>query len=132
MIQRTTRYFAVQPDQCKDFKTVFTPDNDLLPLSELSNCKQLCTLSDGRILLDVLLGPNEIQDMQEMTELQDPLTLDGVATLGLTSSYIGMSREDVFSVYPELEGTETVTYTDPETGEEVSREVPKLPYHEWA
>jgi hypothetical protein len=32
-IMATTRYFAVQPDQCKDFKAIFVPDSDLRPVA---------------------------------------------------------------------------------------------------
>ncbi len=48
-----------------------------------------------------------------------------------SSVYLGQTRQDIFDVYPSLEGTKTVEYTDPETGETVTREEPILSYHEW-
>lgn len=41
--------------------------------------------------------------------------------------FIGTSREEVLSAFPQLDGTEE--YTDPETGETFTKLI--LPYHEW-
>jgi hypothetical protein len=129
MIQRTTRYFAVHPDQCKDFKAIFVPDSDLLPLDQLPNAKQLAVLSDGRVLIHALLGPVQLDAMRELAGVEDPLSLEAVETLGLLNSYLGQTPDEVRAITGQ-DFTKTVSYTDEETGEEVEYTVDLLK-HEW-
>jgi hypothetical protein len=129
MIQRTTRYFAVQPDQCKDFKAIFVSDSDLLPLDQLPNAKQLAVLSDGRVLIHALLGPVQLDAMRELAEVDDPLSMEAVETLGLLNSYLGQTPDEVRAITGQ-DFTKTVSYTDEETGEEVEYTVDLLK-HEW-
>lgn len=126
---RAERYFAVNPDQCKNFRAVFVPENDVLPLDELPNCKQLCKLSDGRALLHVLFGDIQIQNVREIAEVENPLTMEAIDFLGLTNSYVGMTPDEVQANTDE-DLTKTVTYEDPENGETVTKTV-NLLNHEW-
>lgn len=125
------RYFAIHPDFLNKFHAALVPDNDVLPYDIIPNAKQLVTLSDGRVLVHLRLGQRHLEAMQELAECADPLSIDAVVALDLAVSYVGKTRDEVLAALPELEGTKTIEYTDPDTGETVTREEPLLPRHEW-
>ena len=121
-----TRYFVVAPAHCEGFKAVIVPNNDNLPLDQIPNSKQLATLADGRVILHVVLSLSMIKDLQEITGIADPLSIEAVTALGLGNTYIGPTRQDVLDMFPELDGTRTITLEDCTAIEE-----PILPLHEW-
>lgn len=125
----TSRYFSIHPDQIENYKAIFVPDNDLLPLDRNPNCKVLADLEDGRKVCHVLLGPVQLDAMRELAEVDDPLSMEAVETLGLLGSYLGQTPDEVRYVTGQ-DFMETVSYTDPETGETVERTVDLLA-HEW-
>lgn len=127
----TDRYFAIPPDYLDNYKAGIVPDSDVLPLDIVPNARQLVTLSDGRVLVHMRLGQRHIDALRELADTAEPFTQSGITALDLAGSYIGETREDVLAAFPELAGTRSVEYTDPDTGETVTREVPLLPRHEW-
>ena len=126
-----SRYFVLPPDHIDRFRAIVEPDNDVLPLDELPNCAQLATTDDGRVILHVQLGRVQIANIAGLSDVADPLGPEAIEALGITGSFVAQSRDGVLAQFPELDGTHTVEYTDPETGETVTRKEPILPYHEW-
>ena len=127
-----SRYFVLPPDQIDRFRAVVIPDDDVLPLDELPNCAPLATTDDGRVILHVQLGRVQIANIAGLSDVADPLGPEAIEALGITNSFVAQSRNGVLAQFPELDGTRTVEYTDPETGETATREEPLLPYHKWS
>jgi len=124
-----SRYFILSPEQVSGFKAILVPDNDLLTLDEIPNCKVLAETSDGKKVVHVLLGPVQLNNMKELAEVTDPLTLSAVETLGLTNCYLGETPQDVRDATGETFIT-THSYTDPDTSETITYDVDHLK-HEW-
>ena len=98
-----TRYFVVNDTETKDYTSNLTPDNDILPLAQLQSVV-VGTLSDGRKVIHAIVPRYLIREMQEMAELQDPLTIAGVMALDIVSKWGGMDRASLLERYPELQG----------------------------
>jgi hypothetical protein len=93
-----TRYFVLNTDN------TLVPDNDVLPLTSFKYCKVLYK-DDDKTIVHVLLDSAEIADMAYITDLDNPLTIVGVAALDIAGSYIGTQYDDIFTYYPELDVT---------------------------
>ena len=122
-----TRYFIVNDTETKDYKSNLTPDNDVLPLAQLQSVV-VGTLNDGRKVIHAILPRYLIKEMQELAELQDPLTIEGVQALDIVSKWGGMDRESLLERYPELAG-QYQSGVD-EEGQPVM--IDRLMAHKWA
>ena len=98
-----TRYFCVEPNQAQGYKSVLVPDNDILPLSNLESMI-VGTLADGRKIIHAVIPDWLVQEMQEQTGLENPLTIEGLQALDIMGKWAGMNRESVFEYFPELAG----------------------------
>ena len=127
-MQRATRYFAIHPDNIQDYRALFVPDNDFLPLDENPNCKVLADY-DGKKVVHVLLGSIQLENMREIAGVNNPLSMEAVGILGLSGSYLGATPDEVRENTGQ-DFTKAVTYTDPETGETVEKTVDLL-NHVW-
>lgn len=123
-----TRYFVINP---KDFNRAdnrmqLLSDDDVLPLTDLQ-AVEVGSLTDGRIVVHVLLTSDVIIDMMDQAELADPLSLAGVVALGIGGKYVGMDANEVKQKYPELAGQVEVGKDD--DGKSIM--VDKLMAHQW-
>ena len=122
-----TRYFVVNDTETKDYTSNLTPDNDVLPLAQLQSVV-VGTLSDGRKVIHAIVPRYLIKEMQEMAEIENPLTIEGVQALDIVSKWGGMDRESLLERYPELAG-QYQSGVD-EEGNPIF--VDKLMAHKWA
>lgn len=121
-----TRFFVVEPDHAVGYKANLIPDDDVLPISDLQ-AVTVATLLDGRKIIHAILPDYILQAMREATDPIDPLTLEGVIALGITTRYAGEDRADVLVNFPELEGQVKIGVD--EEGENIM--VDKLLRHRW-
>lgn len=98
-----TRYFVVNDTETKDYEANLTPDNDVLPLAQLQSVV-VGTLNDGRKVIHAIVPRYLIREMQEMAELENPLTIAGVMALDIVGKWGGIDRESLLERYPELAG----------------------------
>ena len=126
-----TRFFRVPKTHTENYSASTVPNNDLLPLDVLDDSKILYEFADGTVLIHALLKTPSIMSMIENTEMMDPLSMEGVADMGLEGIYVGMDYSDtpnvgLFWFLPELAGTKTV-----QDGDGNDLEVDIVPRHQW-
>ena len=98
------RYFKVEnKDYIEGVSIRLMPDEDILPIDVLSNAVAVYQ-DETNTLVKVRLNPELIEDMILHTGLEDPLTLEGVALLGITQTYMGADLPEVYNNWPECEG----------------------------
>ena len=98
------RYFKVENQDYLDGLSIrLMPDEDILPIDVLSNAVAVYQ-NDTHTLVKVRLNPELIMDMIRHTEMENPLTLEGVAALGITQTYMGADLPEVYVNWPECEG----------------------------
>lgn len=122
-----TRFFIVEADQTKGFKSNLVPDNDFLPLAELQS-KIVAELKDGRKIIHATIPPYLIREMKEHIGMTDPLSAEGVAALGISGKFAGRTRSDVIANFPELKGTKVIGQD--EKGKDIL--APKIKIHTWS
>lgn len=98
-----TRFFVVGADEAKGFKANLLSDNDILPIAQL-HCSIVGELLDGRKVVRVILPSYIIKEMSFQTDLDDPLTPEGVVALNIAGKFAGRTYADVLTMFPELEG----------------------------
>jgi hypothetical protein len=123
------RYFVVPENQVSSVlsRAILIPDNDVLPLTDLSNTHIVATVKDGRKVVHARLSHGDVEDISTLAESADPLSRATVVLMDIESSYAGMSREEVITKFPELSGQVKVG-TD-EEGNDILKD--KLERHEW-
>lgn len=99
-----TRYFIVNDDEQAGHIANLVPDQDILPLSQLE-AVTVATLADGRKVIHAIVPDHIIQDMRELAEIDDPLTIQGVMTLDIINKWGGMDKASVLERYPVLAET---------------------------
>lgn len=87
------------------------PDGDILPIDKLTNCFELYR-DDQKVIVKYRADALSINELQNQTGCENPLSQEAVDLLGITGSYIGNQREDIFLRYPELDGVKTVETED--------------------
>jgi len=122
-----SRYFELPKDRVHLFRATLVPDNDVLPLDIFKNAKSIYTIND-KVILEVCIDYNNITNIQEIADVLDPLSLEAVAALDITTAYIGPSILDVYRRYPHLVDTEYLG-TDPDTGDSILK--PPIKQHTW-
>lgn len=100
-------YFVCKPDQHKDFRMIVMPDNDLLPLDELSHCKAIYQDND-KIICHCRLTEDEIKELAYHSEMFNPLDISAVEAIGITWTYLGRTLDGVYERYPELNGIKII------------------------
>ena len=114
------RYFVVHPNQMAGYRATLVPDNDILPLDTFPNA--LCIfLDDIKAILCVRLDGPTIEELQAQTDCLNPLSIEAVESLDIYGSYIGVTIQDVYDKYPELEGQEQIGID--EEGEPVMKDI---------
>jgi len=112
------RFFQVMSDQATGHEAIILPEGDVLPLAKLRNVS--IVYDDLYKIIKVILTPSLIKDISEFTGLDDPLSIESVQALGLTSyrgeTYTDDEYSGLFYYHPDLEGTKIIG-TDPDTGE---------------
>ena len=73
-------------------------------IARIKNAKTMYTFPDGKKLVSAVIGPEEIAEFQAVTGLEDIFSLEAVAILGIGEFYVGMSLQDIFVRWHELEG----------------------------
>jgi len=126
-----TRFFCIPATDFKDGKAGIRSNKDILGLDVLTDAAMIYDFGDGTILIHAIIKDYTIQAMAEMADLEDPLSMAGVITLGLGDTYKGMDYSDtpnigLFWFLPELAGTKIVIDED-----FVSHEVDIVPRHRW-
>lgn len=102
-----TRYFVVGLDEALDYKANLTSDNDILPISNLQSIV-VGNLVDGRKIIKAVLPEYLIASMREATDLDDPLTMEGVIALDIAGKFAGSTPEEVLAMFPELVGQKEI------------------------
>lgn len=98
------RYFKVENQDYLDGLSIrLMPDEDILPIDVLSNAVAVYQ-NATHTLVKVRIDPELIEDMIRHTEMENPLTLEGVAALGITQTYMGADLPEVYNNWPECEG----------------------------
>ena len=98
-----------------------------MPLAQLQSVV-VGTLSDGRKVIHAIVPRYLIREMQEMAELENPLTIEGVMAIDIVSKWGGMDRTSLLERYPELAGQ----YQSGVDEEEQPVFVDRLMAHKWA
>lgn len=109
-ITSVIRYFVLPESQIGRHTAMLIPDHDDLPISNLKIIRYPYPVNDGRFIVKVELPKYMLQALAEACgsyDIADPLTMEGVAALGIGGSYVGISRNDVLERFPELDGFET-------------------------
>ena len=75
-------------------------------IARIKNVQTIHTFDDGKKLVSAIIGPEEIASFQEFTGLTDIFSMEAVDSLGIGEFYVGMSLQDIFDRWPELEGQE--------------------------
>lgn len=75
-------------------------------VAKIKNAIPLHTFTDGKKLVSAVIGPEEIAEFQAVTGMEDIFSLEAVYALGVGELYVGMSLQDIFDRWPELEGQE--------------------------
>lgn len=106
-----TRFFKMTPEQVDGYHAALIPDGDVLPLDILRNSKEVYR-DNEKVIVQALLDSRLLSDIQAATDV-DPLTVEGIQTLGIAGSYCGEEYSDrplfgLFSYFPELAGTKVV------------------------
>lgn len=98
------RYFKVENQDYLDGLSIrLMPDEDILPIDVLTNAVAVYQ-DDTHTLVKVRLDAELVEDMIRHTEMENPLTLEGVAALGITKTYMGADLPEVYGNWPECEG----------------------------
>lgn len=77
-------------------------------IARIKNAIPMHTFDDGKKLVSAVIGPEEITEFQAVTGVEDIFSLEAVALLGIGEFYVGMTLQDIFDRWPELEGQEDV------------------------
>lgn len=98
------RYFKVENQDYLDGLSIrLMPDEDILPIDTIQNAVAVYQ-DDTHTLVKVRLNPELIIDMIQHTGMENPLTLEGVAALGITQTYMGADLPEVYGNWPECAG----------------------------
>jgi len=132
---QAVRYIRVPGDQFKKgqgFATAnIVADNDFLVVTNIINCAELHTFENGDKLLSILLTSEDIKDIQEITEVANPLGAEALDIMDIWGSFVGVTLKDVLVAYPELDTTKTIEDVQ-EDGTILTREIPLLQDIKWA
>ena len=77
-------------------------------IARIRNAKTMYIFPDGKKLVSAVIGPAEITEFQAVTGMEDIFSMEAVAVLGIGEFYVGMTLQDIFDRWPELEGQEDV------------------------
>lgn len=126
-----TRFFRIPSSDFKDGKAGIRSNKDILGLDILTDAANIYDFEDGTILTHAIVKDYTIQAMEEMADLEDPLSMAGVIALGLEDTYVGMDYSDtpyvgLFWFLPDLAGTRTELDDE---GDE--NQVNIVPRHRW-
>ena len=110
--------------------------DDISFLEVFPTNSKILKIYNGQAIISLYLGAIQgyevLADMQGETELEDPLSDENYQTtneaLCLNSSWVFATKEQLFEIYPELEGTELVGQD--EDGVDVYRD--KILFPTWA
>lgn len=75
-------------------------------IARIKNAKTMYTFQDGKKLVSVIIGPEEITEFQAVTGMEDIFSMEAVSLLGIGEFYVGMTLQDIFDRWPELAGRE--------------------------
>lgn len=109
------RFFEVAPNQAGDYKAVILPTGDFLPLAVLSSARVVYSGEyKGKLIkiIRAIIPKKLIKDIATFTDVENPLSIEGVQALRL-GSYRGETYTDneysgLFYYYPELAGKKEV------------------------
>ena len=75
-------------------------------IAKIRNAMPLYTFNDGKKLVSAIIGPEEIAEFKSITGMEDIFSMEAVSRIGIGEFYVGMSLQDIFDRWPELEGQE--------------------------
>ena len=96
------RYFTVDPRDFKGHHVLLRPNNDILPLLRHINAFRLYADSE-KVIVKVRLTEQTAEAVLGMVDTDDPLGIESISALDISSRYIGNKFEDIFVKYPELD-----------------------------
>ena len=115
-------FFECKPERARNNKMELWPDSDVLPLDYLHNSFVIYQ-DETKAIIKYRADDNTIKELQEQTGCADPLSQEAVDILGITGSYLGRSITDVFTKYPELGGTRTLSTDDGDIEVDIVRKI---------
>lgn len=123
-------YFFVGADQHRKYRAVLTPDNDVAPLTRLTNAVQVYPTQAGTVsgygdvkLICCIISPELQADLEDIAETDDWATLATVAGVDIVGKYAGRDlsyteKWGVFEYHPNLDGQVQIGVSQ-ETGKPV-------------